>query len=127
MSISERLVLFRESLNFDNSAKMAVELKIDSQNYYLYEKGRRGIPDDVYIKLRKVGCDLNWLITGDGTMSGEAKNVIQNHQVGNINGQQTINSSGDCKNCTTLEYFKEQNKNLTEMNKKLTDKLIEKI
>ncbi len=47
-----------------------------SQNVYTrYETGKLDLPDHIKNKLHQIGVNLNWLITGDGTMFQELQPV----------------------------------------------------
>ena len=63
-TINERLKHFRVNVVKMPLPEFSVKIKVPQVNYYSYEKGSRGVPDDVYRKLFEIGCDLNWLITG---------------------------------------------------------------
>ena len=115
MTISERLKYFREFVKNETTLNFSLIMGISQNNYYAYENGNRGIPDDVYAKLSDIGCNLNWLIAGIGN---ESENILEN----NINNQIKIQNK-DCNECP----FTQTVGFLTEQNKKLTDKLIERI
>lgn len=117
----ERLKHFRQSTKKMSVVDFSLLIGVPQQNYYTYEKGTRGIPTDVYDKLNLAGCDLNWLITGREQQ--EQKKFIQNHQIGNVGGQHTINAGTDCKSCDIIKNLTEQNKDLTAIIKTLSEKI----
>ena len=115
MTINERLKYFREFVKNETTLNFSLIMGISQNNYYAYENGNRGIPDDVYAKLSNIGCNLNWLIAGIGNEIG---NILEN----SVNHKAKL-SGKDCNECP----FTQTVGFLTEQNKKLTDKLIERI
>lgn len=51
-----------------SQAKFASKFGLPQSTYAQYEKGGRSVPDDLKILLSQLGIDLNWLITGKGSM-----------------------------------------------------------
>ncbi len=65
--MSERIRLFRESLGFSQK-EFSIELDISQQTLSKYERGAAWIPDEIKIKLRKMGISFLWLLDGEGSM-----------------------------------------------------------
>lgn len=47
---------------------MAKKLKVSTQAYMLYEKGRRNIPSTVLIQLQNLGFSADWILSGTGSV-----------------------------------------------------------
>lgn len=68
MEINCRLRLIREHTG-ESQAKFSKRFSLPQQTYANYELSKRNIPDDLKTKLYSdLGVDLNWLVTGQGTM-----------------------------------------------------------
>lgn len=67
MEIYDRLRLVRESTEL-SQARFAAKFGIAQSTYGQWEIGKRSIPDEFKVKLSQIGVDLNWLITGKGSM-----------------------------------------------------------
>lgn len=63
----ERLKAFREYLGYSQKA-LAVRYGTNQRNLSKYETGMTSIPEDIEEKLVHDGLNLNWLITGTGSM-----------------------------------------------------------
>jgi len=72
--IGERLRTVREKLGL-KQVNFASRLGVIPQTYSKYEKGERGLPDDVKVSLYKMGISSNWLLTGEGSMFVEGSNA----------------------------------------------------
>lgn len=64
---SERLKQIRNKLGL-SQAKFGSMLKIPQTTYANYESGKALIPDNLKSELMRLGINLNWLITGEGSM-----------------------------------------------------------
>ena len=64
---SERLKQIRNKLGL-SQAKFGSLLKIPQTTYANYESGKALIPDNLKSELMHLGINLNWLITGEGSM-----------------------------------------------------------
>jgi SOS-response transcriptional repressor LexA len=67
VAIGERLRIVREQLGL-KQVNFASQLGVIPQTYSKYEKGERGLSDDVKVSLYKMGISSNWLLTGKGSM-----------------------------------------------------------
>jgi transcriptional regulator with XRE-family HTH domain len=77
MSISERLKKFREHKKI-TMKQMAEMFDITVSGYGMYETGKRRLPvEDTHI-LFSMGCNLNWLIVGEGLMEWDEKIIPPN-------------------------------------------------
>ena len=67
MEINDRLRLIRENYKL-SQAKFAKQFNLPQSTYAQYEMGGRSVPDELKQNLHSLGVDLNWLVTGHGTM-----------------------------------------------------------
>lgn len=67
MEINSRLRMFREKIGY-SQAKFANSLNLPQSTYAQYELKKRSIPDELKQQLANMGVDMNWLITGTGSM-----------------------------------------------------------
>ena len=67
MEIFHRLREIREFMGI-SQGKFAEALGLSQSTYANYEKGIRGIPDKVKIKISQLGINMNWFIMGGGEM-----------------------------------------------------------
>lgn len=68
MEINDRLRLIRENIG-ESQSKFCKRFSLPQQTYANYELNKRSIPDDLKMKLfSELDVDLNWLVTGHGTM-----------------------------------------------------------
>lgn len=67
MEINNRLRLIRENNN-ESQQQFAKHFKMAQNTYGQYEIGKRAIPDEFKSQLAKLGINLHWLITGEGSM-----------------------------------------------------------
>jgi transcriptional regulator with XRE-family HTH domain len=107
--IASRIREFQEK-NFKSAAEFARALFMKPQSLNVYLSGKSLPGSDVLIKLRDLGCDINWLLTGKSNIikepSSSYNSVTQNteknqgeitHLVANINGEdrRIIDSGGN--------------------------------
>lgn len=76
MQIGERLKKIRERDGYSQT-DFARKLDLLIQTYARYEKGERELPDSVKIKLRGLGTNIDWLLTGEGEMLQQDKKLPQ--------------------------------------------------
>ncbi|MCL1812244.1 MAG: XRE family transcriptional regulator [Treponema sp.] len=74
MSISERLIIFRQHLGL-NQKQMAERLTIHPRNWSRYENGDVSLPEDVLLGLYGLGLNILWLYTGQGDMTVIDKSI----------------------------------------------------
>ena len=67
IDIGNRLRQIRESKRL-NQKDFGCLLNVIPQTYSKYEKGERGVTDEIKIQLYKMGISLSWLLTGEGDM-----------------------------------------------------------
>lgn len=67
IEIGNRLRLIRESKGL-NQKDFGSLLDVIPQTYSKYEKGERGVTDEIKIQLHRMGISLSWLLTGEGEM-----------------------------------------------------------
>ncbi len=67
IQIGERLKQARLLLGFNKAVTFSAKLGLENQTYGRYEKGERGLPDGIKLQLFKMGVNISWLITGQGT------------------------------------------------------------
>lgn len=67
ISIGQRLKLIREQKGL-NQKDFGNLLNVLPQTYSRYEKGERGVTDEIKIQLYRMGVSLPWLLTGEGEM-----------------------------------------------------------
>ena len=81
---SERLKQIRNKLGL-SQAKFGSMLKIPQTTYANYESGKALIPDNLKSELMHLGINLNWLITGEGSMylnDDNEKLQVEDHIIG---------------------------------------------
>lgn len=71
LGIYERLIQFRKSFSLSQK-EMAEKLGLPQTTYGHLENRAKGIDFEVLDKLRKLGLDINWLITGKGELPSNA-------------------------------------------------------
>lgn len=76
VQIGERLKKIRERDGYSQT-DFARKLDLLIQTYARYEKGERELPDSVKIKLRGLGTNIDWLLTGEGEMLQQDKKLPQ--------------------------------------------------
>lgn len=67
MNIGDRLRLIRETLKLQQG-EFSTRIGINQQNLSNYELNKRAVPDDIKIRIRELGVNLNWFLTGSGEM-----------------------------------------------------------
>lgn len=72
-NLVDRLAEFRESLGL-NKTEMADRLGLKQRAYNFYEAGQRKLNPEILDKLSGLGLNLNWLTTGEGSMTLPANN-----------------------------------------------------
>ena len=84
MDINDRLRLIRADVN-ESQAKFCKRFNIPQQTYANYELSKRSIPDEVKSKIQQqLNVDLNWLITGEGSMYLNQKDISHETHLANI-------------------------------------------
>lgn len=70
MEIGDRLKQIRLSFQ-ESQTVFAARYGLAQTTYAPYETGKRAIPDDLKVKLAQDGFDMNWLLTGNGSMKSQ--------------------------------------------------------
>ncbi|MHB1688246.1 MAG: helix-turn-helix domain-containing protein [Ignavibacteriaceae bacterium] len=63
-TIGDRLRTFAKS-NFKNMEEFAKKLEIEQSSLSAYLNNRNIPGGKILIRIRKLGCDINWLLTGE--------------------------------------------------------------
>jgi transcriptional regulator with XRE-family HTH domain len=89
MTKGKRLKAVRQARDLDQIA-MAAEIGVTQSSYSRMENDRLSVSEDALIGLAKIGVDIRWILTGDGTMyavrepePNEARHLLDemSHQV----------------------------------------------
>jgi hypothetical protein len=71
-----------------------IEMNQSQLQNYVYRKKNQPLPGaEVLLKLRKVGCDINWLLTGEKNKSNEARTKLPMHLFNKVMKKYGINSA----------------------------------
>jgi phage repressor protein C with HTH and peptisase S24 domain len=73
MTKGARLRLFRENIGV-NQTKLSKMLNILPRNWSRYEADQTSPPQEVLLDLAKLGMNVHWYITGEGSMLSELRN-----------------------------------------------------
>lgn len=119
-TLKDRLIEFIDYLNI---SRLAFEQSIEKSNGWASKPGNT-LRDDVRAKLTEVypQLNINWLLTGEGTMLKNGSQVVQHNQNGdNINGK-TVKVTKDSSE-KFLEVILEQSKQISKSQEQI-DRLI---
>lgn len=119
-TLKDRLIEFIDYLNI---SRLAFEQSIEKSNGWASKPGNT-LRDDVRAKLTEVYPELNinWLLTGEGTMLKNGSQVVQHNQNGdNINGK-TVKVTKDSSD-KLIEVILEQSKQISKSQEQI-DRLI---
>lgn len=119
-TLKDRLIEFIDYLNI---SRLAFEQSIEKSNGWASKPGNT-LRDDVRAKLTEVYPELNinWLLTGEGTMLKNGSQVVQHNQHGdNINGK-TVKVTKDSSD-KLIEVILEQSKQISKSQEQI-DRLI---
>jgi len=67
MTFGEKIRWFAKQ-NFGNVSKLAEALNMHQPDLSNYINGKYRPGTDFYIRMRKLGCDINWLLDEDGVI-----------------------------------------------------------
>ena len=119
-TLKDRLIEFIDYLNI---SRLAFEQSIEKSNGWASKPGNT-LRDDVRAKLTEVypQLNINWLLTGEGTMLKNGSQVVQHNQNGdNINGK-TVKVTKDSSD-KLIEVILEQSKQISKSQEQI-DRLI---
>lgn len=119
-TLKDRLIEFIDYLNI---SRLAFEQSIEKSNGWASKPGNT-LRDDVRAKLTEVypQLNINWLLTGEGTMLKNGSQIVQHNQNGdNINGK-TVKVTKDSSD-KLIEVILEQSKQISKSQEQI-DRLI---
>lgn len=76
MAIGDRIKEFAK--HYGNASKLAAALDMTPGTLYHYTNGNRKPGADILLKLHDLGCNINWLLSGEGAMLRKNASVITN-------------------------------------------------